>query len=168
MVAVAHQRAQNSCRRRAGQRNQMTRPADLSRVSRFFGVIVSVVVGLFVAAATLMAHHSFAAEYDRNKMVSFKGVVTEFDWMNPHVHCHAKVKADDGSASNWDFELGGPGALVQNGWAKTTLHVGDAVTVKAALAKNGSHKASARVVTLPDGKELFAASSADGGPNDVR
>src|SRR5262245_16883096 len=127
-------------------------------------VIVAVLVCLPAFALSVSAHHSFAAEYDSNKVILLKGIVTQFEWANPHVHCHADVSGDNSTATNWDFELGGPGALVQNGWSKNTLHAGDAVTVKAALARNGAHKGSARVITLPDGRKLFAASPADGGP----
>lgn len=127
-------------------------------------MILAVLVGL-PASASVFGHHSFAAEYDGNNVLSVKGTVTQFEWANPHVHCHTDVTDGNGTATNWDFELGGPGLLVQNGWSKNTLHAGDAVTVKAALARNGSHKGSARTITLPDGRELFASSPADGGPN---
>ena len=112
---------------------------------------------------TVLAHHSFVAEYDAARIVTLKGVVTKFEWTNPHAHCYLDVKDAAGHVEHWNLELGGPGVLVQNGWSKTTLHEGDVVTVKAALARSSSQKASGRTFTLR-GARLFAASPADGGP----
>jgi len=71
----------------------------------------NIVLGLMIAAALiaatmpLMAHHSFAAEFDSNKVVKLTGVVTKIDWTNPHVWFYIDVKDDSGSAANWGFEL---------------------------------------------------------------
>jgi hypothetical protein len=121
-------------------------------------------IGLLGGGATILAHHAFMAEYDAEQIVNLKGVVTRFEWANPHCHVFIEVKDAEGTATLWDFEMGGPGILVQNGWEKTTLHSGDIVSVRAALARNGTKKASAREVTLPNGKRLSGASPVDGGP----
>jgi hypothetical protein len=120
--------------------------------------------GMLCGAKTIHAHHAFLAEYDAEQIVNLKGVVSRFAWGNPHCHVFVDVKESGGNVVQWDFEMAGPGILVQNGWEKTTLHSGDSVTIRAALARNGAKKASAREVTLSDGKHLFAASPADGGP----
>jgi len=121
-------------------------------------------VGVLGIGSAILGHHSFAAEYDADQMVTLKGAVTKFVWGNPHSHCLIDVKEQGGSITNWDLELGGPGVLVQTGWSKYTLHTGDIVTVRAALARNHSKTASARMITLPNGEHLPAASPADGGP----
>jgi hypothetical protein len=55
-------------------------------------------IGLVVAATPAVAHHSFAAEYDANKPVTIKGLVTRIEWKNPHAHVYIDVKDDKGRA----------------------------------------------------------------------
>jgi len=128
------------------------------------GITAAYLAGLLGGAGAIHAHHAFMTEYDADQIVNLKGVVSRFAWANPHCHVFVDVKDSDGKVIQWDFEMGGPGILVQNGWEKTTLHSGDPVSVRAALARNGAKKASAREVTLTDGKRLSAASPVDGGP----
>ena len=115
---------------------------------------------LVAAAAPLLAHHSFDAEYDRSKTVAMKGTVTKIEWMNPHTRFYIDVKDDKGSVTNWNMELGSPNGLIRAGWTRKSLKIGDQVTVTASLAKDGSKMANARKITLADGKEVFGASSA--------
>ncbi len=123
---------------------------------------LSVVLGLVVAAVPLSAHHSFAAEFDGNKQINLVGVVTKVDWVNPHAWVYVDVKSDDGNVVNWALESGAPNALYRAGWRKDDLKVGDHVTFSAFLAKDGSHTAAARQVSLPDGRKVFAGSAASG------
>ena len=119
-------------------------------------------VGLLVSAAPLLAHHSFAAEYDTSKPVKVTGVVTKMEWMNPHARFYVDVKEADGTVSNWNFELGAIPVLLKQGWRKSALKPGDQVTVEGNRAKDESHTAAARVVLLPDGRRVFGGSAADG------
>jgi hypothetical protein len=120
-------------------------------------------IAVLLSTGPILAHHAFLSEYDPDQITILKGAVTRFEWANPHCHVFVDVK-EGGSVKTWDFEMGGPGILVQNGWEKTTLHSGDVVSVRAALSRNGSKKASAREITLPNGMRLGAASPVDGGP----
>jgi hypothetical protein len=119
----------------------------------------------FVAGALLLvsqhawAHHSFAAEYDRTKMVTLDGVVTKVDWENPHTWLYLDVKGEDGKLVSWAVEAANPSALTHAGWNKDSLKPGDKVKVEAYMAKNGGNSANARAVTLPNGKRVFAGSS---------
>ena len=74
------------------------------------------------------------------------------------------VKDEKGVVTNWNFELASPNVLRRNGWTRTSLNVGDEVTVEGALAKNGSKMANARVVKLADGRKVFAGSSGGDAP----
>jgi hypothetical protein len=122
------------------------------------------VLAAAIVAAPLLAHHSFAAEYDQKQPVTFKGVVTKLDWMNPHVYFYVDVKDKDGKVEHWACEAGNPNALARRGWKKSSLKADDQITVEGFRAKDGSFTMNARSITLADGTKVFAASSDDGGP----
>ena len=118
------------------------------------------VIGVaLLSAQTLSAHHSFAAEFDRNSPVTLMGSVTRVDWGNPHIWVFMDVKDDTGKVSNWGVEGGAPNALFRNGWRKDSLKVGDTITVEGFKSKDGLPRANANRVTLPDGRRVFAGSS---------
>ena len=116
--------------------------------------IILVSAGLLMAALPAFAHHSFAAEYDTAKKVELKGVVTKFEWMNPHAHFYMDVKGADGKVANWNLELASPNMLVRNGWKRTSLKEGDIVVAVASQAKDGTNTASLTTVTLANGTVL--------------
>jgi uncharacterized protein DUF6152 len=112
-----------------------------------------------------IAHHSFAAEFDGNRPVTLKGTVTRIDWMNPHVWFYINVKDEEGGGTvRWGCEMGAPHQLQQRGWLRETMKIGDEVTVVGSLARDGSKRANARLVTTADGKTLGAASSGERTP----
>ena len=118
-------------------------------------------------AASLSAHHSFAAEFDASKPVSLEGTLTKVVWMNPHGWIYVDVPGADGKVVNWAIEFGSPGALLRRGLRVTDFPPGIKLTVKGYLAKNGTPTANASSVVLPDGRNLFTASSNPNAP-DVR
>ena len=112
-----------------------------------FGVLLAG-LGLLAGAVPLLAHHSFAAEYDAKKPIKISGVVTKMEWMNPHARFYVDVKGPDGKVVNWNFELGAIPVLLKQGWRKDSLKQGDQITVEGSLAKDGSNSANARSVVL--------------------
>ena len=122
------------------------------------GVLVAL-AGLLISAVPVPAHHSFAAEYDANKPLTLKGTVTKIEWTNPHARFYIDVKDEKGATTNWNLELASPNGLVRNGWTRKSLTIGDEVTVQGSAARDGSKMANARVVTLSNGRQVFAGSS---------
>ena len=123
--------------------------------------VLGAAAGLLLASVPMLAHHSFAAEYDRGKPITLTGAVTKVEWMNPHARFYVDVKDDSGTVTNWEFELGSPNGLMRNGWTRNSLKPGDMVTIEGSLAKDGSKLVNASNVKLADGKRLFAGSSKD-------
>ena len=121
--------------------------------------ILAVGIALLVASAPLIAHHSFAAEFDGAKRVELTGVVTKVEWTNPHVWFYVNVKDEaTGKLVNWAAEMGSPNALNRAGWTRNTMQIGMVVTFSGALAKDGSNRLNTNTVFV-DGKKLGAASS---------
>ena len=130
---------------------------------------VVAVVGFAIlgGAASVSAHHAFAAEFDASKPVSFKGTITKMEWVNPHTWLHVNVKAQDGTAENWAIEAGTPNVLFRRGFTKDSLVPGTEIVVDGYQSKDGSHRANGRDLTLPDGRKLFLGSSGTGAPYEL-
>jgi hypothetical protein len=123
-------------------------------------------LGILMAVTPLVAHHSFAAEFDVNQPITLKGTLTRMDWVNPHGWIYMDVKGPDGKVVNWGIEAGAPNALLRRGLRKTDFMPGLEIVVTGFRAKNGSATANGRTVMLPDGREFFAGSSGTGAPRD--
>ena len=132
---------------------RMKRSAMLSGVA---------LVGL-LATAPLVAHHSFAAEYDRNRTITVTGSVTRLEWTNPHARLYVMGTDETGKMQEWDFELGPPNGLMRNGWRRDSLKAGLKVIVEGFRSKTSTVVANARSVKLPDGRQVLAGSSFDPG-----
>ena len=120
-------------------------------------------LGLMLAAIPVLAHHSFVAQFDRGKPVTLTGPVTKIEWINPHARFYMDAKDSSGKVVNWEIELSSTAGLLRRGWTRTSLKIGEAVTVIGSLAKDGSNLANATTVTLSDGKRVFAGSSGGDG-----
>jgi hypothetical protein len=123
------------------------------------------VTGLLAAVAPLLAHHSFAAEYDSNNAITLQGTITKVEWMNPHIWVYLDSKDQNGGTTRWQCEGGAPNSLVRQGWTRNSLKTGDVVTIEGFRAKDGTNTCNSRSVKLPDGKSVFAGSADDGGPD---
>ncbi|HKE87064.1 MAG TPA: DUF6152 family protein [Vicinamibacterales bacterium] len=113
---------------------------------------------------TLLAHHSFAAEFDASKAIRLNGTLAKVEWTNPHIYFYIDVKDEAGNVVRWTCESGAPGALSRRGWKRGDLKLGDMIVVDGYRAKNGSNMVDARRVTLADGRIVSGASAGDGGP----
>jgi hypothetical protein len=131
------------------------------------GTVVIAVLAICGGGARVSAHHAFAAEFDANKSVSFKGTITKMEWINPHTWLHVDVKKPDGTVENWAIEAGTPNVLFRRGFTKESLLPGTEVVVDGYQAKDGSHRANGRDLTFPDGRKLFLGSSGTGAPYEL-
>ena len=115
---------------------------------------------VLLAAVPMIAHHSFAAEFDATKPFKLTGTVTKIEWMNPHAYFYIDVADEGGKVVNWALEMGSPNGLMRQGWTRNSMKSGDQVTVEGSRAKDGSFVGNARAVTMAStGQRLFAASS---------
>jgi hypothetical protein len=127
-----------------------------------FRFALAAAAGLLMAAIPVLAHHSFAAEYDASKPVEIKGKVSKVEWTNPHARFYVDAQ-ENGKTVTWNFELASPNVLIRNGWSRKSLNVGDEVTVQGSRAKDNSYLANARSIVLADGRRVFAGSSQEDG-----
>jgi len=112
------------------------------------------ILGLFVAGAAL-GQDGFRASYDATRPVTLKGVVIKIDWVNPHAYLYVNVQD-----ANWAVEIGNPLDLAKDGWKRTSLRIGDTVTVEGYLSRDESKRAFAQSVVLArTGAKLFTASN---------
>jgi len=130
--------------------------------------LTMVVLFMSAAAVPVWAHHAFAAEFDANKPVKFEATVTKMEWTNPHVWIHLDVKQPDGTIEKWSVEAGTPNVLFRRGFTKQALLPGTEIVVDGYRAKDGSHRANGRDLTLPDGKTLFLGGSSPDAPDQER
>jgi len=112
----------------------------------------------------LIAHHSFAAEFDATKAIRLTGALAKIEWTNPHSYFYIAVKDENGNPVRWGCEAGSPGALSRRGFKRGDIKLGDTIVVDGYRAKDGSNLIDARRVTLPDGRIVSGGSAGDGGP----
>lgn len=131
-------------------------------------VVAAAALGVLLAGARVSSHHAFAAEFDANKPVKFKGTVTKMLWINPHAWIYVDVKKPDGTVETWMVEAGTPNTLLRRGLTKNSLPSGTEITVDGYQSKDGSRRANGRDLTLPNGQTLFLGSSGTGAPYDAK
>ena len=121
-------------------------------------LLSSIAIGMLCAPAPVLAHHGAQVRYDASKPVEIKGIVKTIEWQNPHAGFTLVVEDRSGKVTTWEFELAGTTNLLRRRWTKNSLRVGDAVSVKAFVARDGSPFANAIDITISDGRPLFGGS----------
>ncbi len=122
-------------------------------------IVFCMTLGSGMSPGVICAHHSFAAEFDRNQPVLLEGVVTKLEWTNPHTRLYVVVSDANGQPVPWELELASPNGLLRAGWTRHSVQIGDKVTIKGFAAKDGSHLANAASIVTPDGKTILNEST---------
>ena len=125
----------------------------MTRFKSRLSIAIPVIVTALILSMPLLAHHG-AAAFDVTKMVTVKGTVTDFQYVNPHVQVYFDAKSDKGEPEAWQGELTAPNKLSRAGWTKRTLKPGDMITVTGNPAANGAHTLWIRKLIGPDGESL--------------
>ena len=126
----------------------------MTSISRRRALTAAVIV--LLGGTPLVAHHSFAAQYDRSQPFTITGTVTKMEWQNPHIYFYVSVKDAAGKETVWAVEGMAPNGLYRQGWRKDTLKAGDVVTVDGWLARDGSNLLNMGVAKMGDGRRIFS------------
>jgi len=117
--------------------------------------VLSFMLGAMLLAFSTPAwvHHS-GAMFDREKVITITGTVTEFNWTNPHASFRVDVAAADGKVESWAIEMNSPNNLVREGWKRTSLKAGDKVSVTVNPLRDGRPGGWYLSILLADGHRL--------------
>jgi len=118
---------------------------------------------VFIGAAALLmvsgrvfAHHG-RSNYDVTQSITLKGIVTEFEWVNPHALIHLDATDENGKVEKWTAETNSPNTLSRQGWSRNTVKPGDQITLVGHRVKGGSPYINFSKITFADGHELSPA-----------
>jgi hypothetical protein len=134
--------------------------------------LAAAVIVMSLGAIPAVAHHSTAA-FDNTRVVKIEGTITQFRWINPH----ASIKIDGISEGDepdglWTVEMTAPNVLINEGWTRTALQVGDKVTMFVNPLRNkvtlndGSTGGLYVGVILKDGKTTLGRTDGKGAGSD--
>jgi len=114
---------------------------------------------LSTAASPTLAHHS-RTMFDMAQNVTYRGIVKEFRWQNPHSHIVIVVGSDatdPSTVGTWDVEASSVSIMVSQGWSRMTYKPGDRITLVAHPSKDGSARVLLFYATKADGTRLYRA-----------
>jgi hypothetical protein len=115
--------------------------------------LIVVLLVQFLFGGPIYAHHGTAA-YDTEKSLTLKGVVTSFEFINPHAEIRVTVTDENGRTVNWLAETNNPNRLARRGWNRNLLKPGDMITIVGNPVKSGAPNLRLTKVVLADGREF--------------
>jgi hypothetical protein len=113
---------------------------------------LAIVLALFILWGAAFAHHGASAY--TTQVITMKGVVTSYEFMNPHTEVRVDVTDASGHRVSWLCEAGSLNFLVRRGWSKNSLKPGDVITIMGNPLKTGAPNLRLTKVILPDGTAL--------------
>ena len=118
-------------------------------------IVLVIIATLLFATATLVAHHSNAAQFDSTKRTTLKGEITKIEWTNPHAYIFVSVKDASGKVVTWGLEGFPPNTLLRTGWSQKDMKKGDTISFEGCVARNGDPIMLAREITLASGEKKY-------------
>ena len=130
--------------------------------------LVAILTGLGIVAvcAPLLAHHSFAIEYDQTKPIEGTGFISKVEWTNPHMRVYVDVAEPDGAVTTWNLEMGSVNSILRRGWKPSDLKAGIKVSFKGYAGTKVRTRGAISLITLPDGRSFKGASTTPDPPPD--
>ena len=123
-------------------------------------ILILLLATLFSLSA--LAHHNYRLKFDDNQEITLTGIVTKFDWKNPHIEIFMDVTGEDGEITNWVLPTAAPGVAGRNGISPETVRTGDTLVAVGWPARDGSYEMRARLMTLEDGTEFRLSPNRNG------
>jgi hypothetical protein len=119
------------------------------------------VAAIALCGTSVLAHHSFSAEYDAKQPITLRGTLTKMDWVNPHGRLYIDVAQPDGKVVNWEIEAGSPNSLIRKGLRQSDFPIGSEVVIDGYRARKGTPTAIGTSVKFADGRNFFLGAPAD-------
>jgi uncharacterized protein DUF6152 len=119
---------------------------------RFMAALIAA-AGLLMLSGLVFAHHG-RSNYDVTQTVTVKGIVTGFEWQNPHALIYFDAADENGKVEKWTAETNSPNTLTRQGWNRNTVKTGDQITLVGHRVKGGAFYINFSKITFADGKEL--------------
>ena len=116
-------------------------------------IVVPAIVSVFLFSSALSAHHASRQVYE-GKSVTLMGVVTDYEWANPHSVLSIAVKDQNGRVAEWHAEILPPSEMLRAGWTKESVKPGDEVTLTGRPGKYAQHILWLQYLVTMDGKKL--------------
>jgi hypothetical protein len=120
--------------------------------NKLFAVFIGT-AGLLMLSGPVFAHHG-RSNYDMSYTATVKGVVTEFEWVNPHALIHVDVTDENGKVEKWIAETNSPNTLNRQGWSRNTVKPGDQITLIGHRVKGGGLYINFSKIIFADGRSL--------------
>jgi len=130
-------------------------PEGTEMKNKLLAVFLGATVLLLVSGPVL-AHHG-RSNYDVTSTATVKGIVTDFQWTNPHALILLDVTDETGKVEKWIAETNSPNTLSRQGWSKNTVKVGDQITLVGHRVKGGGNYINFSKISWPDGRALTPA-----------
>jgi hypothetical protein len=114
---------------------------------RFLGLMTLAAVMICQATTPVRAHHSVSAEFEMNRRLTIKGVLTRSALINPHTRLFFDVTKPDGTVEKWEI-AGGPAGVIRSSGMARMFKVGETYTILLVPSKDGSPYG--RMITITD------------------
>lgn len=122
-----------------------------------------ITIAVIFAGLTEIAlpHHAFTPVYQGDQEITIEGVVSDFQYINPHSMLTMELADETGASRTCLVEMAGRLSLSRYGWSDDTVSAGDRITVTGNPARSGACRIFFRRILLPDGSELLDPGDAE-------